>query len=79
MYFRHIRHIGQVDEREELRHRIVQLLCADSEMTHSVLMDKLEVEEEESMFVEKVLKEVAEMKQSTKKKNGKIYVLKPGL
>ena len=70
--------MGQVDEKDELRNRIIQLLCAKNEMTHSTIMEKLEVEEEESMFVEKVVNEVAELKPSSKRKNLKVYVLKPG-
>jgi len=50
--------VGRVSDREELRHRIVQLLCAEA-MAHSKVMRALEVSEEEVAVVDEELQLVA--------------------
>ncbi len=58
---RHVHNIGLgVSERQELRHRLIQLLCAEA-MAHSRVVEALEVGDEEIALVDEVLREVAQL------------------
>ena len=75
---RHVHNIGKVSEKEELRHRIIQLLCSEA-MTHSRIIEALEVVEEEVPVVDDVLKSVAELTSSGRDVGKKIYEVKKGM
>ena len=71
---RYVHNVGQVSEREELRHRVIQLLCAEA-MAHSKVMTALEVVEEEVPLVDEELKRVAEPEGAAGKR---VYRVKKG-
>lgn len=72
---RHVHNIGKISERDELKHRIVQLICSEV-MSHSKVVQALEVIEEEVPVVDEVLKNVADLKGSSKDPNKKVYEVK---
>ncbi len=71
---RHVHGVGDVSEREELRHRVVQLLCAEA-MAHSKVMQSLEVVEEEVELVDEELRRVAVLEGAAGKR---VYKVKKG-
>eukprot|EP00095_Tigriopus_kingsejongensis_P008844 maker-scaffold15_size728074-snap-gene-2.18 protein:Tk08844 transcript:maker-scaffold15_size728074-snap-gene-2.18-mRNA-1 annotation:"ubiquitin-protein ligase e3 component n-recognin-" len=73
---RHIHNVGKVTDREELRHRMIQILCSE-DMTHSNVVKKLELGQDDIPFGDEVLKEVAELKPSTTERGKKVYEVKP--
>lgn len=73
---RHIHNVGKVSDREELRHRMIQILCSEG-MTHSVVVKKLEIGQDDVPFGDEVLKEVAELKPSPTERGKKVYEVRP--
>lgn len=62
------RTVGNMSEgislREELRFRVVQVLCSSESTTHSAVVKNLEINEEDEPLVEELLQEVADFKTS---------------
>lgn len=74
---RQTHNIGLVSERDELKHRMIQLLCVEP-TSHSAVIDKLAIYEKDNKLVDEILKEISELKQSTKNTSRLVLTLKEG-
>ena len=70
--------MGLVSERDELKHRMIQILCVEP-TSHSGMIGKLQINDEDFSLVDEIIKEIAELKQSTKSTSKMVLALKDGM